>query len=87
MYYIIVYDVNVKRVAKMLKLMREYLNHVQNSVLEGDLTEAQFEELKYRVQKLMNPSEDSLIIYCVGNKKWSSREVIGVEKRSAGNFI
>lgn len=87
MYYIIVYDVNVKRVTRMLKLMREYLNHVQNSVFEGELTEAQLEELKYRARKLMNPEEDSIIIYCVGSKRWSNREVLGVEKQSADNFI
>jgi len=87
MYYIIVYDVNVKRVTKMLKLMREYVNHVQNSVFEGELTDAQLEELKYRVKKLMNPEEDSVIIYRVGSKRWSSREVLGMEKQDPGNFL
>lgn len=87
MYYIIVYDVNVKRVSKMLKLMREYVNHVQNSVFEGELTDAQLEELKYRTKELMNPEEDSVIIYRVGSKRWSSREVLGVEKQSPDNFL
>lgn len=87
MYYIIVYDVNVQRVTKMLKLMREYVNHVQNSVFEGELTNAQVEELKYRVNELMNPEEDSVIIYKVGSKRWSEREVLGVEKQSPNNFL
>lgn len=87
MYYIIVYDVNVQRVTKMLKLMREYVNHVQNSVFEGELTNAQVEELKYRVKELMNPEEDSVIIYKVGSKRWSEREVLGVEKQSPNNFL
>lgn len=87
MYYIIVYDVKVARVSKMLKLMREYVNHVQNSVFEGELTGAQLEELKYRVQELMNPNEDSVIIYKVGSKRWSEREVFGVEKQSPDNFL
>jgi len=87
MYYILVYDINVKRVAKMLKLVRAYLNHVQNSVFEGELTNAQLEELKYKIKALMNPKEDSVIIYCVGSKRWSNREVLGIEKSSAGNFV
>lgn len=87
MYYIIVYDVNVQRVTKMLKLMREYVNHVQNSVFEGELTNAQVEELKYRVKELMNPEEDSVIIYKVGSKRWSEREVLGVEKQNPNNFL
>ncbi|WP_234572984.1 CRISPR-associated endonuclease Cas2 [Rhodohalobacter sp. 614A] len=87
MYYILVYDVNVNRVVKMLKIVREYLNHVQNSVFEGELTDAQLEELKYKITELMNEEEDSVIIYCVGSKRWSNREVLGVEKNSADNFV
>lgn len=87
MYYILVYDINVTRVGKMLKLVREYLNHVQNSVFEGELTDAQLEELKYKIKRLMNEKEDSVIIYCVGSKKWSNREVLGIEKSDIDNFI
>ena len=87
MYYILVYDVNVKRVGKMLKLVREYLNHVQNSVFEGELTNAQLEELKYKIKGIMNGREDSVIIYCVGSKRWSNREVLGLEKRDIDNFV
>jgi len=87
MYYIIVYDVNVKRVAKMLKLMRQYLNHVQDSVFEGELTNAQLTELKDKALDLMQEDEDSIIIYRVGSKRWSSREVLGIEKRSPDNFV
>ena len=35
MYVIVVYDVEEKRVAKVLKYLRSYLNCVQNSVFEG----------------------------------------------------
>lgn len=87
MYYIIVYDVNVDRVAKMLKLMHQYLNHVQNSVFEGELTNAQLAELKDKARNLMNEDEDSIIIYRIGSKRWSSREVLGIEKHSADNFV
>lgn len=87
MYYILVYDVNIKRVSKMLKLVREYLNHVQNSVFEGELTDAQLEELKYNIKELMNEEEDSIIIYCVGSKRWSNREVLGIEKNGVSNFV
>ena len=87
MYYILVYDVNVDRVQKMLKIVREYLNHVQNSVFEGELTDAQLAELKDKMRALMDEGEDSIIIYRVGSKRWSNREVLGVEKHSTDNFI
>ena len=53
MYVIIVYDVGEKRVGKMLKLCRQYLCWIQNSVLEGELSEA-------KLLSLMNPRIVSL---------------------------
>jgi CRISPR-associated protein Cas2 len=87
MYYIIVYDIGVDRVQSMMKLMREYLNHVQNSVFEGELTDAQLEELKHQAKQIMEEDHDSVIIYKVGSKRWSNREVLGVEKEDPGSFI
>lgn len=86
MYYIIVYDVNVKRVAKALKLMRQYLTWVQNSVFEGELSDATLLELKLRLLKVLKPEEDSVLIYSM-NEKWMNREVIGIEKNSPDPFI
>jgi CRISPR-associated endonuclease Cas2 len=40
MFLILVYDVNEKRVNKVLKTCRKYLHWVQNSVLEGEISEA-----------------------------------------------
>ena len=37
MYVILVYDFGEKRVNKMLKLCRKYLNWIQNSVFEGEI--------------------------------------------------
>lgn len=71
----------------MLKLMRGYLNHVQNSVFEGELTDAQLEELKHKISQLMKPEEDSVIIYCLGSSRYYNREVIGVEKSSSDQFV
>jgi CRISPR-associated protein Cas2 len=86
MYYIIVYDVNEKRVAKALKLMRQYLTWVQNSVFEGELSDASLLELKVRLSKLLKPEEDSVLIYSM-NEKWMGREAIGIEKNTTDPFI
>lgn len=48
MYVILVYDCGEKRVAKMLKLCRKYLNWIQNSVFEGEITEVKLKELTLR---------------------------------------
>jgi CRISPR-associated protein Cas2 len=86
MYYITVYDVEEKRVGKMLKLFRGYLNWVQNSVFEGELTEGQLEELLMKAKKMMKPDKDSIIVYCMDGK-YLERKIIGLEKNPIGNVI
>ena len=39
MFVIMSYDINKKRVSKVMKVCRKYLIHVQKSVFEGNLTE------------------------------------------------
>lgn len=81
MYIILVYDVGEKRVGKMLKLCRKYLNWVQNSVFEGEITEVKLEELRIRAMKIMKEEEgDSIIIFRSRQEKWLEKEVIGKEK-------
>lgn len=88
MYVIAVYDVGQKRCGKMLKLCRGYLHHIQNSVFEGEITEAKLEELKIKAQKIMDKEEeDSLIIFKSRNEKWLDKEIVGKEKRSADNIL
>ena len=88
MYYIAVYDVNVDRVGKMLKLFRRYLTWVQNSVFEGDLTGAQYAELKAEAEALMVPEEDSVIFWSVrGGSRYYNREALGCEPGETGRFL
>ena len=63
MYVILVYDMDARRVGKMLKLCRRYLHWIQNSVFEGELTDFQLRELTHAARQLMNLREDSLIIF------------------------
>ncbi len=80
MFVILVYDVNQKRVGKVLKTARKYLNWVQNSVLEGEISEANLKKLKKELGMIMNVEEDSAIIYQLRTTKYSQREIIGIEK-------
>ncbi|WP_044207976.1 CRISPR-associated endonuclease Cas2 [Flammeovirga sp. OC4] len=86
MYIILVYDINTKRVGKMLKLCRKYLNWIQNSVFEGELTNSQLENLKADANEIMQEG-DSLIIFNNKSKKWLNKEIIGQEKSSIDNFL
>lgn len=77
MYVILYYDFGEKRVAKALKICRKYLTHVQNSVFEGELSEANYKKLVTELRKKMDEDNDSLIIYTFDSMKYSSREVYG----------
>lgn len=87
MYIILVYDMGEKRVGKMLKLCRRYLNWIQNSVFEGELTELQLKQLKLEAKQIMDESYDSLIIFSSRNPRWLDKEVIGLERNSLDNFL
>ncbi|WP_101494345.1 CRISPR-associated endonuclease Cas2 [Sulfobacillus thermosulfidooxidans] len=45
MFVILVYDAGVKRDPKILKTCRKYLNWIQNSVFEGELTEGKLKKI------------------------------------------
>ena len=87
MYVILVYDCGEKRVAKMLKLCRCYLNWIQNSVFEGELTELMLKELKFKASKIMDKLEDSLIIFTSRQNNWLSKEIIGKKRGIIDNFL
>ncbi len=87
MYVILVYDIGQKRVGKMLKLCRQYLNWIQNSVFEGEITEVKLKELEYRAKQIMEKDEDSLIIFSSSNLKWLDKKIIGKEKNDTDTII
>lgn len=87
MYVILVYDIGDRRVAKMLKLCRQYLNWIQNSVFEGEITEVKLKELVIKARKIMNEENDSLILFKSREERWLEKEVIGQEKNDLDTFL
>lgn len=87
MYVIVVYDVAEKRVGKMLKLCRQYLNWIQNSVLEGELSEAKLRELKMRMKSIVDESEDSVIIFTNKIGYNMNKQILGKERMATDNFL
>ncbi|MEX2592364.1 MAG: CRISPR-associated endonuclease Cas2 [Anditalea sp.] len=87
MYVILVYDIGERRVVKMLKLCRQYLNWIQNSVFEGEITEVKLKELIIKARKIMNEEDDSLILFKSREEKWLEKEVIGQEKNDLDTFL
>lgn len=84
---ILVYDVGEKRVGKMLKLCRQYLSWIQNSVFEGEITEVKLKELLARSKDIIRREEDSIIVFKSRNEKWLEKQVVGKEKSKLDTFL
>lgn len=80
MFVILVYDMGEKRVAKALKRCRKYLNWVQNSVFEGEISDSNLKKLKMEMERVLVPEEDSVIIYTMRTTRYSEREIMGLRK-------
>lgn len=87
MYVVIVYDVGVERVNKVRSFLREYMNWVQNSVFEGELTKSEFVKIKSRLKELINESSDHIIFYSSRDRKYLGIEDLGTPKADTSNII
>jgi CRISPR-associated endoribonuclease Cas2 len=86
MYVVLVYDFGEKRVAKMLKLCRKYLNWIQNSVFEGEISEVRLHELLLFAKKFMKEDQDSIIIFKGRDVTWTEKQIVGKERSSIDIF-
>lgn len=86
MMVLISYDVSTTSSAgktRLRKVAKECQNHaqrVQNSVFEADLDYSAFLRLKDRLVKLIDPEQDSLRFYYLGNKWEKKVEHVGAKK-------
>lgn len=87
------YDINTtttagcKRLRHIFKLMKKYLIRIQNSVFEGQITRAKFEEMKLRVNDIIDSTKDSVIFFKSRDIKWMDKEICGFEKADTDNFL
>ena len=92
MYIILVYDIVMdekgkKILPKVYKLCKQYLSHIQNSVFEGELTEAQLLTLERELKCLIRQDVDSLIVFKARNEKWLEKEFWGKEDDNTSMFL
>jgi CRISPR-associated protein Cas2 len=82
-----VYDINEKRVNKVLKKSRSYLNWIQNSVFEGEISKSKFEKFKVQLNKIINTEEDSIIFFVLRTLDYMYKETMGISKSNTSNII
>jgi len=86
MYVIMVYDVGVERVNKVLKVGRVYLTWIQNSVLEGEISDADLIKLEKKISDIIDNEKDSVLIFTL-NTRYNEKIVIGKNKNEPDIFI
>ncbi|MBN2186294.1 MAG: CRISPR-associated endonuclease Cas2 [Dehalococcoidia bacterium] len=87
MYAIIVYDVGEERVSRVCKYLRRFLNWVQNSAFEGELSAGQMERIKAGLGDIIETEEDSIYFYVARDKKWLKKEVLGQDKNLMDSIL
>lgn len=78
MFAIVTYDVNARRNSRILKICRRYLNHVQQSVFEGMITEAKLALLEDELFHAVDKSEDQVMVYKFDSLRYTSKDIIGI---------
>lgn len=92
MYVILVYDISIenngaKNLRRIYKTCKKYLSHVQHSVFEGELTEAELFRLKAELQPNIRKECDSIIVFKSRQEKWLDKEFLGCPEDLTSNFI
>lgn len=85
MYVILIYDIckegnGQKRWNRVFKLCKQNLVHIQKSVFEGEISDADLFKLEESIEKEIDKSTDSVIIFKSRNERWLDKNVIGLQQ-------
>ncbi len=86
-YVFVFYDVEVKRVNKVFKKCKKYLNHWQNSVFRGALTNSEILELESELRRVINEEKDFISIVKIMNFNTVGEETIGKVKQNSEDIF
>ncbi len=92
MYIILIYDIkqddnyaNVQR--RVFNICKKYLVHVQKSVFEGELSQAQLIKLSTELKRYLRHEKDSCIVFKSRSKKWLDKEYLTMDLEEDEQFI
>ncbi len=93
MYVILVYDIQLKNpgsatiLRKVFKTCKSYLNHIQNSVFEGELSKGQLTALRYELKEMIREDRDSVIFFTSSKEEWLHKDILGLNKNNFSNIL
>lgn len=76
-YAFVFYDVGEKRVQKVFKVCKKYLNHFQKSVFRGEMTPSKLILLKGELKKVIHEQEDFICIIKLFNENVFGEDILG----------
>lgn len=80
-YVFLFYDVGEKRVNKVFKKCKKYLNHWQKSVFRGALTNSQILELESELKSIINKQKDFISIIKIMDFKTIGETTLGTNDK------
>lgn len=92
MYVILVYDISgdhggQKVLTKTFKTCKKYLTHIQNSVFEGEISEAQIMKLHSELDLIIRKELDSVLLFKSRHEKWLDKEIWARDDQAMSNFL
>ena len=86
-YVFLFYDVEEKRVNKVFKKCKKYLNHWQKSVFRGALTNSQILELENELKKVINKDKDFISIIKIMDFKTIGETTLGNNSKNSEDIF
>ena len=86
-YVFLFYDVEEKRVNKVFKKCKKYLNHWQKSVFRGALTNSQILELENELKKIINKDKDFISIIKIMDFKTIGETTLGNNSKNTEDIF
>lgn len=80
-YVFLFYDVKEKRVAKVFKICKQYLQHHQLSVFRGEITPSKLMMLRKEIKGVINQREDHVTIIKMMGDYVFDEEIIGTDRK------
>ncbi|MBL0700523.1 MAG: CRISPR-associated endonuclease Cas2 [Desulfosarcina sp.] len=78
MHMIVAYDIaDPKRLNKVARVIKDYGLRVQKSIFEVAVNNALFDEMKSRIEKIIEPLEDGVKYFPLCEKCYGTIEIIG----------
>jgi CRISPR-associated protein Cas2 len=87
MYVIMTYDVGQERISKVLGIGRKYLTWIQNSVFEGEISDANFARLKHELSRVIDKKHDSITFFILQTTAYMRKETLGITKGESTTII